>query len=82
MTRNRFFAFVFAAMLFPAAAGAQPPAKPHPSPDPDSNKIKGDCSFRLTPVVSFAPWYDGIEPSTTPARSTHCSCWLPPVIVR
>jgi len=55
MTKNGFSALVFALFLCPLAVDAQ--AGPHPKPD--KHPFKGDYSFRLTPVTSFAPWYDG-----------------------
>jgi len=44
--------------LSPLAVDAQTASRPHPGPGPDKD-IKGSYSFRLTPVTSFAPWYDG-----------------------
>jgi hypothetical protein len=56
MTKNRFFTCAFLLFLSPLAVDAQSAA---PSPRPGPDKIKGTYSFRLTPVTSFAPWYDG-----------------------
>ncbi len=57
MIRSRFSALAIAFLLTPLAAGAAPAAaKPHQS---NGHHLKGDYSFRLTPAVSFAPWFDG-----------------------
>jgi len=57
MTKTHVLAIAFAVSLSPLAAQAQPVRKPHPGPT--DNRVNGSYTFRLTPVVSFAPWYDG-----------------------
>lgn len=55
MNRSRRFAILaFAAVLAPRIDAA--PAKPT---GPKGSKLMGQYSFRLTPVVSFAPFYSG-----------------------
>jgi len=59
MTKIHVLAVAFAVSLAPAAVHAQPARKSHPGGGSSSDKVKGTYTFRLTPAVSFAPWYDG-----------------------
>ena len=58
MNKKGLLAVAVALFLSPLAVDAQA-RRPEPPPGPKPKQLKGDYSFRLTPVTSFAPWYDG-----------------------
>src|SRR6188768_3613456 len=59
MTKTHVLAFAFAVSLSPLAAPAEVIRSPRPLPQVSADRLKGTYTFRMTPAVSFAPWYDG-----------------------
>ena len=59
MTKTHVLVFAFAVSLLPLAAPAEVIRSPRPLPQNSADRLKGTYTFRMTPAVSFAPWYDG-----------------------